>query len=292
MKLRDLSYLLALSKTLHFGKAAELVHVSQPTLSVQIKKLEDCLGLVLVERNNKHVRLTPEGLAIAQKAELILYDIESIKVFAETLKDPFTADLHLGIIPTLAPYLLPGIIPSLHAKFPKVSIWLHEERTHILLEQLKNGELDLAILSAPIQDDALSQIPLFTEPFMLALNSSHPLAKRKSANLSDLADEPLLLLTEGHCFHDQVKGLCARMQADLVGFRATSLETLRCMVAENMGLTIMPKLATKLQVPGLVYIPFENPVPSRALVLVYRKTHVRSTLFKHLSEVIIASIPS
>jgi LysR family hydrogen peroxide-inducible transcriptional activator len=286
MKLRDLSYLVALSKTLHFGKAAELAHVSQPTLSVQIKKLEDRLGVILVERNNKQVRLTPAGKVIADKAERVFLEIEGIKSYAETLKDPLAGDLTLGIIPTLGPYLLPRIIPKLHQKLPKLSIWLQEEQTEVLLKKLHQGDLDLAILSLPIHDDSLTTLPLFDEAFLLAVNIQHRLAKKKTVSYEDLVDEKILLLSQGHCFRDQALSLCQRLHAQPLGFQGTSLETLRYMVAENLGLTLMPALAAQVNNPAIAYLPFKKPAPSRPIAMVFRKTHVRADLFEKMAKMI------
>jgi LysR family transcriptional regulator, hydrogen peroxide-inducible genes activator len=286
MTLRDLSYLAALSKTLHFGKAAKLVHVSQPTLSVQIQKLEDRLGVILIERTNKSVRLTAAGEVIARKAESILNEVAQIKSYSDTLKDPASGELHLGIIPTLGPYLLPKIIPNLHQTFPKLALWLHEEQTKTLLEQLKEGTLDFAILSSPLQDDTLSIIPLFDEPFKLTVNNHHPLAKKKTVQVDDLENEKILLLSDGHCLRDQALSFCARLHPEPMSFSATSLETLRYMVAENLGVTLLPELATLTSNPDLVYIPFKKPGPSRALVLAHRHTHPRADFFHDLAKVI------
>jgi LysR family hydrogen peroxide-inducible transcriptional activator len=287
MKLRDLSYFLALSKTLHFGKAAELTHVSQPTLSVQIKKLEERLGVDLVERNNKQVRLTPAGKVIAEKAERVFMEIEGIKTYAATLKDPLAGDLQLGIIPTLGPYLLPKIIPKLHQAFPKLALWLHEQQTADLLGALREGQLDLGILSLPIEDDKLSVIPLFKEEFVLALHPSHRLAHKKTVSPRDLEGETMLLLSEGHCFRDQALSVCHQVEATPLNFQATSLETLRYMVAENLGITLLPALATQGSQDPLLYIPFKKPAPSRQLALVFRKTHVRAKLFAEMGKLIV-----
>lgn len=284
MKLKDLSYLVALAKTEHFGKAAELVHVSQPTLSVQLKKLEDRLGLLLVERDNKHVRLTPAGKVIAEKASFIFQEIEKIKLYAATQKDPLAGDIQLGIIPTLGPYLLPQIIPVLHETFPKISFWLHEEQTQRLIEGLHEGEYDVAVLSPPFNEDHLMVLPLFQEPFIFAVNQENQLAKKKSVTLEDIEHEKILLLADGHCFREQAISLCQRAHAEPHHFRASSLETLRHMVMENLGATLMPALSTQTQTPGVVYIPFKKPAPSRELALVYRKTHVRADLFKQMAK--------
>lgn len=287
MKLRDLNYLVAVAKTLHFGKAATMTHVSQPTLSVQLKKLEDRLGVVLVERNNKNVRLTPAGKIIAEKAQRILQDIDAIKTYAKTVQDPLAGDIHLGIIPTLGPYLLPHMIQDLHVKLPKLSLWLHEKQTHVLLQEIQNGDLDLAIITLPINIDSLTTIPLFNEPFYFAVNHNHPLAKKKSISLHDIIDEKILLLADGHCLRDQALAVCHNIQTAHQGdFQATSLETLRHMVAQNLGSTLIPQLATQVPSPNVCYIPFKNPAPNRQLGLVFRNTHVRAELFNEIAKII------
>lgn len=289
MKLRDLNYLVAVAKTLHFGKAAAMSHVSQPTLSVQLKKLEDRLGVALVERNNKHVRLTTAGEIIAQKAQRILQDIDAIKTYANTMQDPLAGDLHLGIIPTLGPYLLPQMIQALHVKLPKLSLWLQEQQTHHLLQAIQEGDLDLAIVALPINEDSLTSIALFDEPFYFAVNKLNPLAKKKSLTLQDIMDEKILLLADGHCLRDQALEVCHTIHTAHQGdFQATSLETLRQMVAQNLGSTLMPKLATLTPSPNVCYIPFKKPSPSRQMGLVFRNTHVRAELFSKIAKIISA----
>jgi LysR family transcriptional regulator, hydrogen peroxide-inducible genes activator len=290
MKLRDLSYLLAVAKTLHFGKAAALAHVSQPTLSVQLKKLEDRLGVVLIERDNKNVRLTPEGKIIAEIAQRIVQDAEAIKAYAKTVQDPHAGDLQFGIIPTLGPYLLPNMIPVLHEKFPKLSLWLHEATTEVLLEKIHNGQLDLAILALPIESENLTIIPLFSESFYFAVHKEHKLAKRKTIALADIQNENILLLTDGHCLRDQALAVCHNVHIKPKSdFKATSLETLRQMVAQGLGATLMPKLAIETANPNICYIPFAKPAPQRQLGLVFRKTHVRNKLLTQIAEKLSAS---
>ncbi len=289
MKLKDLTYLVAVSKTLHFGKAAEATHVSQPTLSVQLKKLEERLGIVLVERNNKNVRLTPAGKVIAEKAASIFQEIEAIKAYASTMKDPKVGDLKVGIIPTLGPYLLPKAIQVWHAEFPKLSLWLYEAQTSVLLEQLQQGDLDVAILSLPIDQEHFTTLTLFEEPFYFAAHVSHALAKKKSVSSEEIQNEKILLLTEGHCLREQALAVCHHTRhAHMGDFEATSLETLRQMVAQNLGCTLMPELAVQVENPIVVYIPFKKPVPNRKIVMVFRKTHVRSALFKEMASLLLS----
>ncbi|HLF66940.1 MAG TPA: LysR substrate-binding domain-containing protein [Gammaproteobacteria bacterium] len=287
MKLRDLSYFVVLSQTLHFGKAAVQSHVSQPTLSVQIKKLEERLGLTLIERDNKNVRLTPEGKIIAEKAQRVLHEIDAIKTYAKAVQDPKAGDLHLGIIPTLGPYLLPQAIPLLHKKLPKLSMWLHEAQTEVLIAQLQTGELDLAILALPIEAENLHTVPLFTESFYFAVHSNHPLAKKKELSPKEIAGEKILLLTDGHCLRDQALEFCQHHHSAPLGdFKATSLETLRQMVAQGLGATLMPALATRDAHANICYIPFKKNPPSRQLGLAFRKTHVRAPLMLEMAQMI------
>ncbi len=293
MKLRDLSYFVVLAQTLHFGKAAELSHVSQPTLSVQIKKLEDRLGVILIERDNKNVRLTPEGKVIAAQAQKVLHEIEAIKTYAKAVQDPLAGDLHVGIIPTLGPYLLPQAISALHKQLPKLSLWLTEAHTSVLLEQLQTGTLDLAILALPVAADNLQVIPLFTEPFYFAVHHTHPLAKKKNISPKDIVGEQLLLLTDGHCLRDQALEFCQQHLSQPLGdFKATSLETLRHMVAQGLGASLMPELATREVHPNIRYIPFKNKAPGRQLGLVFRKTHVRTPLMQDMAQIIKQGLPT
>ncbi|EKD72964.1 MAG: LysR protein, partial [uncultured bacterium] len=244
MNTRDLKYLIALSDHHHFGKAAEACFISQPALSMQIKKLEETLGVKLLERTNKSVLLTDIGVTITERARQILNHVEEMRDVAKLAKDPYRGELKIGIIPTLSPYLLPLIIPSLAKKFPKIYFYLVEEKTAALIEKLKIGKLDVAILSLPVMESGFSSSLLFEEEFLLAVPSAHPLAKRKIIRQDDLDKQNVLLLEEGHCMREQTLALCHKMHAaETQDFRATSLETLRHMVAAGNGVTLMPKLA-------------------------------------------------
>ena len=234
MNLRDLQYLVAVSDTLHFGRAAAQVHVSQPTLSMQLKKLEETLGVQLIERSNKQVMLTPIGMEIAARARGILTSTAQLVEVAKHARDPLAGTLHLGLFPTLAPYLLPSLMPHLRARFPALKLQLVEEKTPELLQQLEAGEIDAALLTLPLPaaHPALVSASLFTEPFLLAVSPSHRLAKRKKVALSDLTQESVLLLEDGHCLRDQALEICQMIGVgEASHFRATSLETLRHMVA-------------------------------------------------------------
>ena len=275
MNLRDLQYLAAVADLGHFGKAAQRCNVSQPTLSMQLKKLEDTLGVTLFERTNKHVMATEIGEKMARHARHILQEAQDMRDLAKTSQDAYTGDFHLGAFPTLAPYFLPLAVPKISRKLPKLKLWLVEEKTEILLERLKAGALDAALIALPIHDDALDSIALFDDPFYLAVPPSHPFAGRKQIRTSSIEGEQLLLLEDGHCLRDQALEVCKLLSAsEYQDFRATSLETLRQMVISGMGITLIPKLAVRKD-DGLCYIPFTGSTMSRRIGLVWRKTATR-----------------
>src|SRR6186713_1258930 len=202
MNLRDLKYLLALADHKHFGRAAAASFVSQPTLSTQIRKLEDELGVALVERAPRKVMLTPAGRDIADRARRIVAEVEQMREAARRSQDPEAGTVRLGLFPTLGPYLLPHVIPQIRARFPRLELLLVEEKTEVILRQLREGKLDAGILALPLHDDSLHQEALFDEPFVLAVPQSHALAKRDAIRMKDLANESLLLLEDGHCLRD------------------------------------------------------------------------------------------
>lgn len=283
MNTRDLQYLVALSDHCHFGKAADACFVSQPALSMQIKKLEETLGIKLLERTNKSVLLTDTGIAITERARQILNQVEEMRDLAKLAKDPYSGELKIGIIPTLAPYLLPLIIPPLSKKFPKISFYLIEEQTSVLIEKLKIGKLDAAFLAHPVIEASLSTSLLFEEEFLLAVPSRHPLAKRKVVKQNDLNNQNVLLLEEGHCMREQTLALCEKMNAsETQSFRATSLETLRHMVAAGNGVTLIPKLAQQLN-DSVSYIPFSSPKPMRSIGLYWRFSAAKKALLEDMA---------
>lgn len=276
MNLRDLRYLVALADLKHFGRAAEASFVSQPTLSTQIKKFEDELGVPLIERNPRNVLLTDVGEAVVARARMMLREADEIKNIARRAKDPASGAVKIGIFPTLGPYLLPHVVPQIVAKFPKLELMLFEEKTETILKKLHDGELDAGILALPIHDDTLHSEFLFEEPFVLAVPAAHAMAKQKKVKLSDLAEERLLLLDDGHCLRDQALEVCQLAgAAERTGFRATSLETLRHMVSANVGMTLLPALAVRPPAPAtanVVLIPFADPQPHRRIAIVWRRT--------------------
>ena len=296
MNLRDLRYLVAVAEYHHFGQAADACFVSQPTLSMQIKKLEGELGVTLIERTNKQVMLTETGQEIVTKARHILATVDEMHELALQYKDPEAGSLRLGVIPTLAPYLLPRVMGPIQERFPKLKILLYELQTPVILERLPSGQLDAALLALPVEHNALETIVLFEEPFYAAINCKHPLARHKHLNLKDLAGNEILLLEDGHCLRDQALDLCRRVGADEAeGFRATSLETLRQMVFSGAGMTIVPELAIEQNHSTdrrIRYIPFNPPRPSRTIVIAIRRSSHRKQVAQDLANVISNTIVS
>jgi LysR family hydrogen peroxide-inducible transcriptional activator len=290
MNLRDLSYLVALAEYRHFGRAAEASFVSQPTLSTQIRKLEDELGVALVERTPRKVLLTETGREIARRARGVLSQIDEIKSIAQRTRDPESGTIRLGIFPTLGPYLLPHVVPHLRTRFPRLELLLREEKTEQVLHMLREGTLDAGILALPVHDDSLHVEFLFEEPFVLAVPSGHELASRASLRMDDLAEQNLLLLEDGHCLRDQALEVCHLAGAgEKSGFRATSLETLRQMVSANVGITLLPALAVKppvAQSPNVSLVEFEAPAPSRRIAMLWRKSSAMTPFFEALAAII------
>lgn len=276
MNLRDLKYLVALGDLRHFGKAAKACFISQPTLSAQIMKLEEELGVKLVERAPRRVMLTAAGQDAAQRARRILAEVEELREAARRCINPEVGRLRLGVFPTLAPYLLPHVVPELHTRYPRLELLLTEEKSDILLQRLRDGALDAALLALPIHDDRLHAQFLFEEPFRLAAPEGHPLAAHKTLTVESLDKESLLLLEDGHCLRDQALDVCRLAGAhETPGFRATSLETLRQMVASGVGVTLLPLLSVLepiVQPSGLQLVKFRKPAPSRRIALVWRKS--------------------
>lgn len=296
MNLRDLEYLVALEETRHFRKAAEKCFVSQPGLSTQIKKLEEELGIQLVERTPRHIIFTSVGKAIVEQAQQVLSQVGELKLLAKNFERPLAGPLHLGVIPTLAPYLIPLMIPLFKQQFPHWELYLYEVQTNEMVSQILEGRLDLGLLALP-DGEGLEKHVLFNEAFWLAVSPSHPLAERKMVTLKDLQHQELLLLREGHCFRQQVIDLCAQAQAHYQPyFHANSLEILRQMVASGGGITLIPELAVKQETQQLHswirYIPFESPVPQRTIAMVFRSTSFRKTGFLQVGDLIKSQVES
>ena len=295
MNLKELEYLIAVDDERHFHRAAEKCFVSQPTLSGQLKKLEDELGVLLVERNNRQVSMTEVGKEVALRARSIIAGVKEIKTLAQTYHDPMVGELRVGIIPTVAPYLLPIIMSPLNKHFPKLKIWLYEYQTHVLLEKLRNADLDCLILALPIEKHEFVEQDLFREPFRLAVKKGEKLAKQKLINMSDITHQELLLLEEGHCLREHVLDACVLAGVKEKGqYQATSLETLRHMIGEGMGMTFMPELAVPLKTTkadSIRYLEFSDPKPNRRIGMLYRKNTYREEMFDNISELIKTALP-
>jgi LysR family hydrogen peroxide-inducible transcriptional activator len=289
MNLRDLRYLVALADHKHFGRAAAASFVSQPTLSTQIRKLEEELGVSLVERAPRRVMLTPIGREIAERARKVVADVAQMTEVARRSRDPEAGSVRLGLFPTLAPYLLPHVLPAVRARFPRLELLLVEEKTDAILARLRDGRLDAGILALPVHDEQLHVEPLFEEPFVLAVPRTHRLATRDTPlSLAELDHEHLLLLEEGHCLRDQALDVCRLAGAnERDGFRATSLETLRQMVAAGVGITLLPILAVQPPVspsPDIRLLPFRGKPPSRALAMVWRRSSAMGAFLAQLAQ--------
>jgi len=289
MNLRDMQYLVSLADHRHFGRAAAASFVSQPTLSTQIKKLEDELGVTLVERSPRKVMLTPAGHDIAERARRILAEVDQLKESARRTRDPEAGSVRLGIFPTLGPYLLPHVLPKIRERFPRLELLLIEEKTEVVLRQLREGRLDVGVLALPLHDEQLHVEFLFEEPFVLAVPQAHALAKRSTLSLHDLAHERLLLLEDGHCLRDQALDVCTLAgSGERNGFRATSLETLRQMVAANVGITLLPTLSVKPPVAhsdDIRLLRFRDSHPSRRIGMVWRRSSAMAGFLLKLAEV-------
>lgn len=286
MNLRDLKYFVALADTLHFSKAAKLCFVSQPSLSIQIKKLEMTLGVELLERTSRSVLLTDIGKIIAEQAREILDRADAIQELAKQAQDPFSGELNLGVIPTLTSYLLPHLLPELAKteSFPKLSIYLAEQQTAELIFNLKQGKLDAALISLPLLNEDFTVQPLFEEELVLAVSEKHSLAREKIIHPADLSGRAILLLEEGHCLRDQALLFChANQIEEATHFRATSLEILRYMAASNMGITMMPRLACGSK-DGLSYVSFKAPKPKRTIGMIWRSSSAKKILLMRMVE--------
>jgi LysR family hydrogen peroxide-inducible transcriptional activator len=294
MNLRDLRYLVALADTRHFGRAAEKSHVSQPTLSAQIRKLEDYLGVQLVERQPRKVALTDVGERVVERARRILRDSDEMVELAKLSRDPLAGKLRVALIPTIGPYLLPTVAPKIRKALPKLQLMLYEYQTELLLERLRDGHVDLGILALGVETQDFETRPLYEEPFTVALPSSHPLTKKAALKVDDLGGETLLLLEDGHCLRDQALAVCARIDArEDQDFRATSLETLRQMVAAGLGITLLPELATEgpfAQARNVAVRPFSKPVPKRVVGAVWRKSSTRVPAIASVCDVIAETV--
>jgi LysR family hydrogen peroxide-inducible transcriptional activator len=298
MTLTELKYIVAVARHKHFGHAAEACFVAQPTLSVAIKKLEDELGVIIFERGGTEISMTPLGSQIVAQAERVLEQTASIKEIAKQNKDPLAGPFRLGIIYTVAPYLLPALVKNMIEQVPQMPLILQENFTVRLLELLRQGELDAAIMALPFAEQGLLVQPLYDEPFVVALPKHHPWAARDRINSKDLKMETMLLLGTGHCFRDQVLEVCPEMSrfsttGDGIArnFEGSSLETIRHMVASGIGITVLPRAS----VPDmdakdgmLRYVPFSEPVPLRRVVIAWRKSFTRGAAVEAVRQAVLS----
>ena len=285
MNLRDLKYIVAVAESRSFVKAAQQCFVSQPTLSTQVKKIEQELAVQLFERTNKKVMVTTVGKAIIESAQSVLDEIGRMKQIAANATDPFSGELRLGAFPSLASYLFPDTVLTIRKSLPDIKLILVEEKTNVLIEQLAKGEIDAAFLSLPLKEDFMVCEPLFDDAFELAVSGDHAFASKSQVKPEELQDQPLLLLDEGHCMRDQALQFCQWSGAEeQLGVRAASLETLRQMVIAGTGMTLIPEIASKQRLEAIRYIPFNEPKPKRTIGLIWRKSSVRTQLMDRLVE--------
>jgi LysR family hydrogen peroxide-inducible transcriptional activator len=268
MNLRDLKYLVAVAERRHFGKAADACHVSQPTLSTQIKKLEEELGVVLLERTNRQVMLTPVGERIVAQAQRVLREVDDLVHTAEQFRDPFGGEFRLGLIPTVAPYLLPRILGPIRKSFPNLKIRLTEGQTAVVGERLRAGDLDAVILALPLEEENVVEAELYREPFYFAASKNHPKAGKREVALSDLDQEQVLLLEDGHCLRDQALEVCNSQKA------------------ADVGITLMPELAIPQKHGAVRYIPFKGNGPHRRIGLCWRGSSSRAALLHDMAGVL------
>ncbi|SJL83726.1 DNA-binding transcriptional regulator OxyR [Vibrio palustris] len=288
MNIRDFEYLVALAEHQHFRKAAEACFVSQPTLSGQIRKLEDELGSVLLERSSRRVLFTDSGLKLVQQAKRILSEVKMFKEMASEQGGSMSGPIHMGFIPTLGPYLLPKVVPELKKQFPDLELYLHEAQTQQLVHLLEEGKLDCLVLASVQETEAFKEIEFYIEPLSIAVPCDHAWAEYDEVNMQALKGHTVLSLGDGHCLRDQALGFCFAAGAkDDESFKATSLETLRNMVAAGSGITLLPELSLPdaKQKDGVAYVKAVNPVPSRRLVVVYRPGSPLKDRFEQLAEV-------
>lgn len=290
MNFRDLTYLQAIARHKHFGKAAESCHVSQPTLSVQLKKMEDQLGVVLIERTKRAAMLTPIGERVLVLAEEALGAVDAIRSITAEASDPFSGHFRFGSIPTISPFLVPDILRQLGGKFPRLELAFRENVTEQLTEELLNGDLDAAILATPPETPRLRAIPLYDEPLLVIHPHGHSLEELKRLNISDLPLDQIILLSEGHCFRDQTVDLCnIQSRTTLAETSVTSLETIISLVAAGQGISIVPALAQStgwLDRPQIGVKPLRSKDATRQLNLTFRKSSPRKGLINTVAKAI------
>lgn len=295
MTLTELKYIVTLAQERHFGHAAERCFVSQPTLSVAVKKLEEELGVALFERSKSAVQLTPVGEKVVEQARKVLEQASAIKEMANQGKDQLTSPLRIGAIYTIGPYLFPHLVPALQALAPQMPLYIEENFTAVLRRKLRSGELDAIIIALPFTESDVLTRSLYNEPFEVLIHKNHPWAERTRIPISDLTTEKLLMLGEGHCFRDQVFEACPALEANLKNPEQSlvaeggSLETIRHMVASGLGITVLPHSAIRMSQyapDALLTRPFEDPVPSRSVALAWRTSFPRPKAIEALMQAV------
>lgn len=289
MNIRDFEYLVALAEHKHFRKAAEACFVSQPTLSGQIRKMEDELGASLLERSSRRVLFTDSGLQLVAQAKRVLTEVKNFTEMASLQGKEMSGPLHIGFIPTIGPYLLPLIIQPMKKAFPDLELFLHEAQTNQLVRQLEEGRLDCIILASVAETEPFIELEMFHEPLMMAVPENHPWAEKTELDMVELKGHTVLSLGDGHCLRDQALGFCfAAGASDDDRFKATSLETLRNMVAAGGGVTLLPQLSVpqEKRKDGVSYLKATNPTPSRKVVLSYRPGSPLRKRFEQLASFI------
>ena len=285
--LKQLEYLTALDETQHFGKASDLCNVTPSTLSAGIRDLEAVLGVPLAERTKRSVLMTPLGVDIAGRARSVLRDAEDIMELAAEHREPMTGDMNLGVIPTISPYLLPRVLPALNAAYPALRLYLREEQTADLLNRLHSGDIDVALIALPFEIEGLTTRILFEDYFQFACHADHPLATHKKITKADLANQPLLLLEDGHCLRGHALDACQIHAGQIrVQFEATSLHTLVQMVVAGLGVTLLPRLAIDAGITAgtdIRLIPLSREA-SRQIGLVWRASSPRTYEFDLLAD--------
>ncbi|MCS7101030.1 MAG: hydrogen peroxide-inducible genes activator [Burkholderiaceae bacterium] len=299
MNLRDLQYLVAVADHRHFGRAAEACHVSQPTLSTQLAKLEEYLGVKLFERTNRAVQVTPVGERIAAAARLALENARQVIEIARESRDPLAGTLRLGVLPTLAPFLMPWLLRPVRERFPKLQLSLTEETTDHLVARLQRHEIDAAFLATPVADEpGLQAMPLFDEPFWLATPHGHPLARCPEVTRKALSEAELLLLSDEHCLKQQALEVCRHRRkepaASVPDLRASSLDTLLELVAAGIGCTLIPALATRgpwARSSRMELRPLQIAGAYRRVSLAFRASYPRMPALKALAALVRAEVP-
>lgn len=288
MTLNELKFIVALAKARNFRKAAEACFVSQPALSLAVKKLEDELGVLLFERNRNDVTMTAIGERVIEQATLAIEEANRVKEIARQGNNQLAGPLRLGVIHSVGPYLLPEIIPILRQTAPEMPLIVEENITSNLETQLKNGVIDVAIIALPFDLPGIKTLPLYEEEFVVVVPSVHEWASRDAVSASELADEKVLLLNSGHCFSNQVLQACPRLSQKGEILQGNSLDTIRNMVASNLGLTVLPASATisRYQNPLIKVVPFKKPVPTRKIALAWRKSFGREQAVDELAKAI------